>query len=74
MLCPQGERELKNGLRNFKRSGVDTLVSLLEAKEAAWLGLAKEGPLARETGMQFLSYPIPDVHVPRHYHVSMVCE
>lgn len=64
VLCPRGDRELKNELRNFKRSGVDTLVSLLEAREAAWLGLAKEGPLAGETGMQFLSYPIPDVHVP----------
>jgi len=64
VLCPQGDRELKNELRNVKRSGVGTLVSLLEAKEAAWLGLAKEGPLAIETGMQFLSYPIPDVNVP----------
>ena len=64
VLCPHGDRLLKEELLNFKRGGVDTLVSLLEPEEAAWLGLAKEGALAKEAGMQFLSYPIPDVHVP----------
>ncbi len=64
VLCPQGDRRLKDGLLDIKRSGVDTLVSLLETKEAAWLGLANEGVLAKVAGMQFLSYPIPDVHVP----------
>ena len=49
---------------HIRRNGVETLISLLETKEAALLGLAKEGPLAREAGMQFLSYPIRDVHVP----------
>ncbi len=48
----------------MKRSGVETLVSLLEPNEARWLGLADEGPLAEEAGMHFLSYPILDVHVP----------
>ena len=64
VICPHGDGWLKEELHNFKRSGVDTLVSLLEKDEAAWLGLAKEGALTREAGMQFLSYPIPDVHVP----------
>jgi protein-tyrosine phosphatase len=64
VLCPHGDSWLKDGLLYIRRSGVDTLVSLLETQEAAWLGLAKEGALAEEAGMQFLSYPIPDVHVP----------
>jgi protein-tyrosine phosphatase len=64
VLCPHGDGWLKDEMRNIKRSGVDTLVSLLEAKEAVFLGLAKEDVLAKTAGMQFLSYPIPDVHVP----------
>jgi protein-tyrosine phosphatase len=66
VLCPHGDGWLKDTLLHIRRSGVETLVSLLEKKEAAMLGLAKEGALAREAGMQFLSYPIPDVHVPRN--------
>ncbi len=64
VLCPRGGDGLEDELRRFRTAGVQTLVSLLEDDEAAWLGLAKEGPLAEHVGMTFLSYPIPDVHVP----------
>jgi protein-tyrosine phosphatase len=64
VLRPRGEEWLAEDLARFKRSGVQTLVSLLEPVEADWLGLAQEGPLAEQLGMQFLSYPIQDVHVP----------
>ncbi|MGB7264953.1 MAG: hypothetical protein WBC92_05540 [Terracidiphilus sp.] len=64
VLRPQGENTLKEELAVMKRGGVETLVSLLEPNEARWLGLAEEGRLAAEVGMQFLSYPIFDVHVP----------
>ena len=64
VLCPYGDAWLKDTLLHIRRSGVETLVSLLENNEAKLLGLAKEGALAREAGLQFLSYPIPDVHVP----------
>ena len=64
VLRPRGDDGLKDDLADIKRSGVDTLVSLLEANEARWLGLAAEGPLAEQAGMLFLSYPILDVHVP----------
>ena len=64
VLRPRGEKELKEDLADIKRSGVKTLVSMLEPNEARWLGLADEGPLAEEAGMHFLSYPILDVHVP----------
>jgi len=64
VLMPHGDERLKDDLSQIKRGGVETLVSLLEAEEAAWLGLAEEGALAEEAGMKFLSYPIPDVHVP----------
>jgi protein-tyrosine phosphatase len=64
VLRPRGDEGLKDDLAYIKRSGVETLVSLLEQNEALWLGLEYEGPLAEEAGMRFLSYPILDVHVP----------
>ncbi|MFZ0338360.1 MAG: hypothetical protein WAL45_10035 [Terracidiphilus sp.] len=64
VLCPRGGGILGDELREIARSGVQTLVSLLEPDEADWLGLSQEGALAEQLGMQFLSYPIQDVHVP----------
>jgi protein-tyrosine phosphatase len=66
VLCPRGGSELEDNLLRIRQSGVETLVSLLEEEEAAWLGLAQEGPLANHIGLTFLSYPIPDVHVPQN--------
>jgi protein-tyrosine phosphatase len=64
VIRPRGDDELLEDLLRIKLSGVQTLVSLLEYDEAAWLGLAEEGPLAEEAGMRFLSHPICDMHVP----------
>ncbi len=64
VLCPHGGSILPDQLRPIAQSGVKTLVSLLEPEEAHWLGLGDEGPLAEQAGMNFLSYPIQDVHVP----------
>jgi len=64
VLRPCGDHGLEPELARLKRSGVDTLVSLLEEDEAGWLGLRKEGLLAERSGMAFLSFPIPDHHVP----------
>ena len=64
VLCPQGGDELKDEMLHLRQSGVETVVSMLDKAEAVWLGLAKEEALARQAGMQFLSYPILDVHVP----------
>jgi protein-tyrosine phosphatase len=64
VLCPRGGPGLQEDLLRIRQGGVETLVSLLEAEEAAWLGLAKEESMAGHIGLTFLSYPIPDVHVP----------
>ena len=64
VLKPRGDDWLRDDLLRMKRSGVDTLVSLLEPDEAIWLGLGEESQIAEEVGMEFLSYPIRDVHVP----------
>jgi protein-tyrosine phosphatase len=65
VLCPRGGGRLEDELLRMKQCGITTLVSLLELEEADWLGLAQEGPLAGQVGLQFLSHPIPDVHVPQ---------
>ena len=64
VLCPRGGSILHDELCEIAQSGVQTLVSLLEPDEADWLGLGQEAALAGQLGMQFLSYPIQDVHVP----------
>jgi protein-tyrosine phosphatase len=64
VLRPQGGEWLQEDLAKFKRAGIRTLVSLLEEDEAEWLGLAQEARTARELGMEFLSFPIPDTQIP----------
>jgi protein-tyrosine phosphatase len=64
VLRPRGGEWLRGELLRVKEAGIQTLVSLLEPGEAGWLGLGEEGQLAEEVGMRFLSYPIPDTHVP----------
>lgn len=64
VMRPRGEDWLDDEMQRIRRSGIDTVVSLLEPHEAAWLGLADEAAAAARAGMQFLSYPIPDTHVP----------
>lgn len=62
--CPRGDSKLKSDLVELKVGGIDTVVSLLEPDEAAWLGLGDEGPLAEDVGLNFISFPIPDANVP----------
>lgn len=62
--CPRGDSMLKSDLVELEVGGIDTVVSLLEPDEAAWLGLGNEGALAEEVGLNFISFPIPDGNVP----------
>jgi protein-tyrosine phosphatase len=55
---------LKSDLMELRGGGIDTVVSLLEPGEAAWLGLGSEGRFAEEAGLEFISFPIPDANVP----------
>ncbi|MGB6691380.1 MAG: hypothetical protein WBE76_26395 [Terracidiphilus sp.] len=64
VLRPRGQDWLEDELRKMKSGGIDTLVSLLEVDEAAWLGLAEEPKLAERAGLAFLSFPIPDTQIP----------
>lgn len=61
---PRGDEWLEEDLANFKRGGIDILVSLLMPDEAADLGLARESELANRSGIDFISYPVPDRTTP----------
>jgi protein-tyrosine phosphatase len=64
VLCPRGGPGLHDELLTMKGGGIETLVSLLEEKEAGWLDLSEEGRVAEQIGLRFLSFPIPDTHTP----------
>jgi len=64
VLRPRGGDWLEDELMRMKRDGVQVLVSLLEIDEAEELGLSEEAEMAAQTGLQYLSYPIPDRHTP----------
>jgi protein-tyrosine phosphatase len=64
VLCPWGNYWLSEQLQTMKSSGIDVLVSMLEHGEAAQLGLSNEGALAEQNGINFLSFPIQDAHIP----------
>ena len=49
---------------DLKAAGVDVVVSLLEAEEAAYIGLGDEAGLAASAGIEFLHLPVIDHGVP----------
>jgi protein-tyrosine phosphatase len=61
---PGGTDQLADEMRSLKLGGIDTLVSLLEWREAEWLGLRDERTEAEKAGLAFLNFPIPDTCVP----------
>jgi protein-tyrosine phosphatase len=64
VLRPRGGEWLSDELLRLKGAGIQVLVSMLEPREADALGLADERGLTEETGLQFLSYPVPDRTTP----------
>jgi protein-tyrosine phosphatase len=64
VLCPYGGDGLWSEILELKNGGIQTIVSLLGKAEASMLDLDQEGPLAEQFGLRFLSFPIPDTHVP----------
>ena len=61
---PRGGDWLDDELINWRRAGVDEVISLLTPDEEEDLGLAREGDKSRQHGMEFTSLPIRDRHVP----------
>ena len=61
---PRGGDWLDDEVHAWRQSGLDVVVSLLEAEEAAELQLEREGIIAASRNIELLSFPIPDRGVP----------
>ena len=61
---PRGGDWLEDEVAAWKDAGLDVIVSLLEADEAADLNLQQEGELSRIAGLEFISFPIADRNTP----------
>lgn len=61
---PRGGEWLDEELHALKEAHVNVLISLLTNEESEELGLTKEAELSAKHGLEFLSFPIPDLAVP----------
>ena len=61
---PRGGEWLEDELRSLKEAEYALLLSLLTEEEAKELGIAREAELSAKCGLDFLSFPIPDLGVP----------
>jgi protein-tyrosine phosphatase len=61
---PRGGDWLQDEVTAWRKAGLSTVVSLLEADEAAQLDLADESSAVESAGLRFISFPIPDRGVP----------
>ena len=64
MACPRGGDWLADEMAGLRAKGVNALVSALTDSELVELRLASEPELARQAGLTFVSFPIPDRDVP----------
>jgi protein-tyrosine phosphatase len=62
---PRGGDWLSDEIAAWRRSGIDTVLSLLTPDEEEALDLNKEKRETEAHGMEFVSYPIPDRQVPQ---------
>ena len=61
---PRGGDWLPDEISGWRRTGIDTVVSLLTSEEERGLDLTSEASEARKHGMSFLSCPIADRQTP----------
>ncbi len=62
--CPRGGKWLRDELANWRREGVDTVLSLLTPADQQVLDLIHEAREVEANGMAFWSFPILDHDVP----------
>ena len=58
MPRPRGGDWLEEEIRDWRRAGIDVVVSTLTTEEAAELELVKEAALCKANGMEYLAFPI----------------
>jgi protein-tyrosine phosphatase len=61
---PRGGDWLEDDISAWRPAGVDVVLSLLTRDAAEELGLTREPDLCRADSIRFLSFPVPDRHVP----------
>jgi protein-tyrosine phosphatase len=61
---PRGNDWLSDEIQSWREAGIDVVISLLTSSENLELGLADEGKIAENTGINFVSFPINDYSVP----------
>ena len=61
---PRGGDWLEDEVVDWRRSGVDAILSLLTPGEERDFGLEQEGPQAKAQATEFTSFPIADRQVP----------
>ena len=65
MARPSLEQSDPASVVNISRLGIHLVVSLLEVNEARTLGLDAERESVKALGMDFVSFPIPDMGLPK---------
>lgn len=62
---PRGGDWLEDDVSNWKRAGINSVLSLLTSEEESDLDLREEAVEVRKLGLEFFSFPIADRQVPR---------
>jgi protein-tyrosine phosphatase len=65
---PRGNEWLEDEIAGFAQAGITVVVSLLTNEEASELGLANEGDVVTDKGLEFINFPITDYNVPKSQH------
>jgi hypothetical protein len=60
----QGGDRLEDEVLGWRRAGIDLVISLIENEEASQLDLLEERTRVEYSGIEFMSFPIPDRGVP----------
>ena len=61
---PRGGDWLGDEVKEWKKAGVNVVVSLLMSGEESELGLTSEAEIVKRNGLTHISFPIPDYSVP----------
>ena len=64
MARPRAGEWLRDEIAGWRKAGIDTVVSLLEASEVRELELGDEASCCEALGMEFITFPIRDRGVP----------
>jgi protein-tyrosine phosphatase len=66
LLRPRGGDWLSDEILDWKRDGLNVIVSLLDANEVRELGLTNEAKAVQSASLTFISFPVTDFGVPDH--------